>query len=209
MNVAPDSRPFGVAPSILVDCAVQLRDEDTGFSLDDFCEALGAPRREAEPVLLQMIQEGYIETADGDGGNTFRPSTKLRQLAVASISNGVPRAQAERFLQRVIFKAAEINAHPDEYPYSVSRLVVFGSYLGDKEVLGDLDIAVELGSVRSSASDELSVNFRRLLDLDSAARKKTLAALRLRKPKLISVHLLGEVIRLGTQFRVVFEASTC
>ena len=129
------------------------RDEDDGFNLDAFCEALGAPRREAEPVLRQMVDAGFV-TANGEA--LFMPTDKLRQLAAASIAHGLPRADAEQLLQRGIFKAAEINAHPERYPCGVVCLVIFGSYLGDKLVLGDLDIGVE--STRCRAGTELMMH---------------------------------------------------
>lgn len=55
----------------------------------------------------------------------------------------VSRARADAMVQEIRRVARGINADP-ELMHSVARVAVFGSYLGDKQVLGDLDIAVDL-----------------------------------------------------------------
>ena len=202
MHLAPDRLYFGVAPTLLVDCAVQLRDRESGFSRDDFCKALGAPWREAKAVMQEMLQQGYF--VPGGLGDAFLPTMKLRQLASASISHGLARSEAERLLRRVVEMAASVNAQPAKYPRSVSCLAVFGSYLGDKPLLGDLDIAVELGPERREPDIGKRVHIEELLRRNRSESNRTMAALRLRKPKFISLHLMDEVLELGTPFEVVF-----
>lgn len=203
MHLRPDSLLFGVEPTILVDCAGQLRNQTLGFSLEDFCEAIGAPMREAEPVLRLMIDGGYIATKRE---SLYVPTQKLGQLALASVSVGLTRAEAELLLQRIIFKAAEVNAHPDEYPSSVTCLVVFGSYLTAKDHLGDLDVGVELAEARRTRALKGGGGIREIFTDRFAAANKSLAALRLRKPKVISLHPLRDVLDLNTPYRVVFGA---
>ena len=52
-------------------------------------------------------------------------------------------SKADELLALMVERAEEVNRDP-QFIYRVSRLTVFGSYLTDKEKLGDLDVAVEL-----------------------------------------------------------------
>lgn len=55
----------------------------------------------------------------------------------------VRRERAERMIVALAEEAVRINQDPLPW-YDVTRLSVFGSYLSDKAVLGDLDIAVRV-----------------------------------------------------------------
>lgn len=202
MNLAPDSLLFGVSPEILIDCAQQLRDDLRPFSMDEFCKAIGAPESEAGPVLEQMISEGFVALADRELGQ-YVPTTKLNQLAVASISNGIPRDKADEILLAVVRMAEEVNAQPDVYRYAVECLVVFGSYLGAKPVLGDLDIGVELRELPRER-DGARRPIVEIVQGGMSSLNKTMAALRLRKPKQISIHRLAEVVSLATPYKIVW-----
>lgn len=111
------------------------------------------------------------------------------------------RAYADRLLERVVARAREINLDPTRYPYAVRRLVVFGSYLTEKETLGDLDVGVEVVLVRPA--HELAEERPRWRPSHWVDR--TYAALHVRNPKLVSIHDIGEVINLSTKTRRVFE----
>lgn len=111
------------------------------------------------------------------------------------------RADAERLLVRVIERAKEINADPVNFPYAVKRLHVFGSFLGDKDPLGDLDLIPELVLVRDSSElVGLRRGWRHIHWAD-----KTHRALQVRKPRVVSIHMLGEIVSYGCPIRLVFE----
>lgn len=54
----------------------------------------------------------------------------------------IKRETAERYVQDVIQRAREINQ--GAYAWRVEQIEVFGSYLTDKPVLGDIDLMVTL-----------------------------------------------------------------
>lgn len=200
MHIPSGDLLFGVAPSILVDCAKQLKVRNGPFDEDRFCRALGAPAREARPVLSELELAGYVVPSDQPG--FFEGTQKLNQLALASISDGLTRAAADALLAKVLVAARKVNAAPSIYPCGIRCIAIFGSYLTDKQILGDLDLGVALNedpTLRSNA-----VHWREAFQLDTVSKNKTYAALRLRKPKLISIHDLKEVESLGTPFKVVF-----
>ncbi len=204
MHFPPGDLWNGVAPEILIDCARQLRDRED-ISQDDFCRALGAPPDEAMPVLKIMVNEGFFEPRDDS--STFAPTARLRQLALAQVSNGLTRAEAEALLERIIDAGRRVNRSPEKYSLTVRRIAVFGSYLGDKPKLGDLDVAVEL-SANSSLRIQPDEGVLTAMARQSSAESKIYSALRLRKSKVISIHTFAEVEHLRTPYRVVFEESS-
>ena len=56
----------------------------------------------------------------------------------------INREKADRIMQEFLKRVEEVN-RDDSYPYRVSKLVLFGSYLNPEQMdLGDIDIAFEL-----------------------------------------------------------------
>lgn len=205
VHLLPHKLIFGVAPEILLDCARQLHDQCApSFSLEDFCQALGAPVHEALPVLQSFVAEGLAVPAPIAGVTAFTPTAKFSQLALAQISEGISRVQADQFVLAVIEKAKAINADPTQYPCAVQCLAIFGSYLGNKATLGDLDIAVQLDRPRWPEGTTKADIWRLIQGRRQSPSLKSLVALRLRKPKYLSIHTMEEMLGLGTPYKVVF-----
>jgi predicted nucleotidyltransferase len=203
MRLDPDKLVFGVAPSILIDCAVQIHDRERDFDLDDFCVALGAPAEEARPVLAKLVRAGFAKPDKSDACR-YHPTKKWGQLALANVSRGLTRAEAEGLLKKIVAKAGAINSNDDGQFRKIICVVVFGSYLRKAAILGDLDIGVALDprSGRRLVPGRMGVAdwFRK----SSAPDRRTYSALRLRKPQYISIHRFDEVIDLKTRYRVIF-----
>jgi hypothetical protein len=203
MKLDPDELMFGVAPTILVDCAVQLHERESDFDLDDFCQALGAPVEEARPVLERLVCAGFAKP-DRSDARRFNPTKKWGQLALANVSHGLARADAEVLLEKIIAKACAINSSTDGRFRKVSCVVVFGSFLGNAPVLGDLDIGVALDPTDERRLEPDGLSLAEWFRKGSAPDRRTRSALRLRKPQCISIHSFDEVIELKTPYRVVF-----
>jgi hypothetical protein len=203
MRLHPNELVFGlVAPAIMVDCARQLHAASRAFDIDDFCEALGAPARECQPVVDQLVAEGFFEVGQA-APRRYAPTSKFGQLALAPIGEGLTREAATKLLNAVIHKAKVLNAEAATPKYLVACIVVFGSYLGDKPVLGDLDLGVYIERpvlTREEVAQQVSL----LREGRSLPGDKLMRALQLRKPAQVSVQDLDAVLRLGTPYRVVF-----
>jgi hypothetical protein len=191
---------LGVAPKIIVDCARQLWLLQRGFTLDEFCRSLGAPVDEARPVLEAMIREGYVEDRIA-ATEQYEPTKQLSRLKSATIGPGLTRQQASALLQKVIAQAVHINANPEHYCVTVRTLAVFGSYLSDAAVLGDLDVGYEIELIPSGECRQKAVQAFR------AGRKgsdeKARSALKCHN-RHVSLHTMTELKRLGTPFLRVF-----
>jgi hypothetical protein len=176
MNLRPGELVFGVGPEILVDCARQLREKEEPFALEEFSRALGAPVDEAGDVLQAMVRDGFFEQA-ADG--TYTGTTKFTQLAASKISEGLTRRAAEALLARVLAKARHVNDHPEEFQARVECIVVFGAYLGDKPVLGDLDLGVRVLEMPRKTDGEPPCTSSAPAD----ARERRRRAIRARRPQ--------------------------
>lgn len=203
MKLLPGKLMFGVAPSILIDCAVQIHDRKRGFDLDDFCEARGAPVEEARPVLAKLVHAGFAKP-DKSGVEHFHPTKKWGRLALAKVSRGLLRADADDLLKKIIAKAQAINSSDDGRFQKIGCVVVFGSYLRKASVLGDLDIGVALDPKDEKLLDPEGMSLTEWFRKGGAPERRTYSALHLRKSQCISVHKFDEVIRLKTPYRVVF-----
>lgn len=127
------------------------------------------------------------------------------------------RERADRVIAAMLEAAAAINADP-RMMHWVTRLSVFGSYLTDKPVLGDLDVAFELKG-RWRGKEDAGYNEMRkrfLMDFpppDSIASDfmarlfwpGQVVVRRLRVGRNISFHEHSELALLECPSRLLFE----
>lgn len=116
-----------------------------------WCAATVAARLNRSPeaarqITDQLVSEGYAEVAYERSHNSdvlYRATLKGGGLALANASKPIKRATADRLVRELLERVRGINANP-RYLFWVDKVLAFGSYLTDAEVLGDVDVAVEL-----------------------------------------------------------------
>ncbi len=64
-------------------------------------------------------------------------------LAIASGAKPISRRTAEARIEEFLARASAVNAD-ESFPHRVGKVVVFGSYLGDRDRIGDVDLAIRL-----------------------------------------------------------------
>ncbi|HEX8388330.1 MAG TPA: hypothetical protein VF636_04875 [Sphingomonas sp.] len=129
---------------------------------------------------------------------------------------GITRERADRVLTAIVREAEAINADPHML-HSVVKLSVFGSYLGDKLSLGDLDVAYAVATrVIGSGIDERTRAFAEAYPPPrSVARNwfqrmlwpEAYLARRLKVARGISLHEHAELDSEGYPHRVIFEGN--
>jgi predicted nucleotidyltransferase len=134
-----------------------------------FARRLSISLPHAREIVTWLTENEYLVLV------TKRPkewemTTKGFALANATAAKPVHRSTAERVLNAFLKRVQEVNANP-YYIYKVSRVVVFGSYLSDKERIGDLDIAIDF----KSKIDAINVfrKMHRLRVAEAKARGRT------------------------------------
>ena len=108
---------------------------------------LKEPTVVAQELVRQLLNENYIvwEKEKFPDGIQYEliASEKGRRFGIAKATAPLTRTKANELLQSLIERAKSINENP-EFVFFVQRIEVFGSYLTDKEFLGDLDVGVKL-----------------------------------------------------------------
>lgn len=109
------------------------------FDLGLLQERLAVDKELARAVTQSLIAQEYVKPLDGD---SYEFTDKGLELSRASASGKIKRATAESALDGLLKRAEEYNADASKI-LIVDAIAVFGSFLGDKQELGDLDIAVK------------------------------------------------------------------
>lgn len=97
-------------------------------------------KKEYDQIRAALLSESMIESF---GDFKYKIAKEGHTLKMQRLTMPITRGKANQILMDVIGMAEKINADLCA-PYYVSSLYVYGSYLSEKEVLGDLDIAVDL-----------------------------------------------------------------
>ena len=126
-----------------------LRRASTEFTLHWLSHALRADLDTAEIVVVAMECAGLVERdrareAELRSSDPYYRVTRIgRSFARASGAKRIGRPTAEKALTEFMARVVKSNAEQKQL-YSVTRVVVFGSFLEDSNRLGDVDVAVDL-----------------------------------------------------------------
>lgn len=125
-------------------------------SCNDMLKAVDAIYADYLIIKDRLIEEELIAVPDEEFGCEITP--KGHRLKCQSLTAPITRAKAENLLKQTVEAIEAINADP-ESPYTVVSLHVFGSYLSDKQMLGDIDLAFD--SERNYLRGEQFGDYRR------------------------------------------------
>jgi hypothetical protein len=138
--------------------------------------------------------------------STFIPNeNKVKKRAF--ISKDLAEKNVELLMQ-MVDKINDENADKHMYPRRVKTIIVFGSYLSDKKILGDVDIFYELESRWDNIMDEATFFGSRfgnnIFKRYSASENFILNILRCKK-KSFSFHNIDEFEYMSTMPNFIYE----
>jgi hypothetical protein len=106
----------------------------------------------ARALVEQLLKDGIIAASarfsDCQEQVAYQPTRRAARFVPR-----INRAKAEKLLADFLQCVEEVNAHPD-LPHWVTEVRVFGSYLNDRDNLGEIDLAIK--KERRPASDSIS-----------------------------------------------------
>ncbi|HAQ20088.1 MAG TPA: hypothetical protein DCR40_12790 [Prolixibacteraceae bacterium] len=101
----------------------------------------------AKQLIKQLIEDEYLILTKEKLSDIYQyeltETEKGRRFGIANASKPISRQKATQLLNELIERAKSINEN-GELIYFVESIKVFGSYLSDKDTLGDLDVGVKL-----------------------------------------------------------------
>lgn len=116
-------------------------------AIDKVAKILKQPSSVAKVLVQQMIQEEYLTFNKIKFNDIIYykllDTEKSYPLATTRANPPIKREKATRLLNELIERARAINKD-SELLYFVESLKVFGSYLSDHDILGDLDVGFKL-----------------------------------------------------------------
>ena len=113
---------------------------DEALSLEQAARQCEIAVATAPGLLALFVAEGYLKVTQGTI-ESWAITSKANSLFDKSTTRLLKRSKAQEKLQALLARVKEVNENP-YYLFTVTRLGVFGSYLTDKNLLGDLDVCL-------------------------------------------------------------------
>jgi hypothetical protein len=109
------------------------------FILPDLREKFSLDEKSATALASELVAQGYVEAPKDDA---YTLTDKGEELVRASAASRVSRKTAEGALAGLLERVRQYNLDSDKI-LTIETVVVFGSFLGTGDILGDLDVAVK------------------------------------------------------------------
>ncbi|MCU7512355.1 MAG: nucleotidyltransferase domain-containing protein [Ignavibacteria bacterium] len=143
MIIDPKDTLFGF-PILSIRKLLNSLREYRAISIKGIYSDLHISKKRAEKLASDLVDKGYFKCEiDGHGLKWYTVQSKGRRLAKAYATKPLHRSTADKKLQEFLQRVKEVNNN-NYYLYRVTKVILFGSYLTDKERIGDVDIAIEL-----------------------------------------------------------------
>jgi DNA-binding PadR family transcriptional regulator len=114
-----------------------LNGDDT-FERADVRRAMPGSQKSITELIAELLKRGWIVSEQKE----YRFTEEGKRFLVAHARKPITRATADRLVRFVLARVDEVNRGP--YAFAVAKVEVFGSYLSDKQYLGDLDLFITL-----------------------------------------------------------------
>jgi len=218
MNIDPKSMICGI-PALDAKKLMLLLRQKKQFYVININDFLKCSSENSLIVLSDLVQSCYIqETNNDEKDSSYSVTEKGSLLAMASTSKPYKRKSVENTLNKFMLRVKRVNKNED-YLHGVSKVIIFGSYLGTKEFLGDLNIVVQL-KVKNLAeyrtkhnelielAEENGVNFPDFYYKENYSYHMTSSYLKSRS-RIISLHdMEREASLIDTlEHKVIFETE--
>ncbi|HWY04127.1 MAG TPA: hypothetical protein VNX60_10690 [Candidatus Acidoferrum sp.] len=110
------------------------------FGLPDLREQFSLSQKSARALASNLVAQGYVEAQNS--ALEYPLTEKGRALVRSSAAGKVSRSTAEDALSGLLKRVEQYNLDADKI-FTIETVVVFGSFLGFGDKLGDLDVAMK------------------------------------------------------------------
>jgi len=193
--------------------AILRLDSGNGLGVEDVAKVMIRESEEGiRGVLANLVTEGLLVQ---DAPDRWSCTDKARDLQWTSRKR-LSREKAEQLVAGMLERVQEVNAD-ERYAMRVETVVVFGSFVTDRSMIGDIDLAVRLRprfqdrgeqDQAEAAARSRAKGTRNIVDYYSWPDTEVKRALRNRSTvlELHDMGILEGILRLrpDTPFRVLF-----
>lgn len=113
------------------------------FTCKRVADKLKITENEAQLLLDELTKLGYVTTTIDNKNFTHCNTIKGNALALSKALSSITKEKAEQLFNDFMERVKEVNNN-DYYLYKVSKVILFGSYITDKLIVNDIDIAIEI-----------------------------------------------------------------
>lgn len=194
-----------------------LKRHSYNWGVESLMNCFDLSRDKADAIMIKLEEEGYIEKTNIDHEEQlWRNTTKGNALALASAAKPILRNTAEKKINEFLARVKEVNSN-EYYLYKIRKVILFGSYLGEAEKLGDIDLAIEiipketdpdkfqkLSNDRSEEAKYCGRHFSNYLEELYWPQSEVLKYLKSRS-RSISIHFTSDSVLKNSKYKVIFE----
>jgi predicted nucleotidyltransferase len=132
-------------PALVVRKALRSARNHDAFTHRFLAEECKISERKARELVKELLRDNFLQSVARPRWDRrsrmqwYKTTDEGFRFSNASGLNRMPRVKAEQMLTSFLKRVEEVNANP-EYIYSVSTVIVSGSYARGDSTLGDLDI---------------------------------------------------------------------
>ncbi len=132
-------------PSIMVRDFFKKVD-DHSFRLSALIKGFQTTPRIGCNILKKLHEANYIKESKYSTATLkeWELTSQGRRVALASAAKPLLRKTADKKINEFMERVKLVNSTPD-YLFKVKKVILFGSYLSNKNKINDIDIAIELG----------------------------------------------------------------
>ena len=215
MHIDPKSEIAG-HPALVVR-ALLRRIGDSSVDTDFIAYHLDTDSERGHQAAEMLAAQGFLaeDTGFAHGGPHYETTLLGNSLALASAAKPLTRKTATRKFDEFMARVHEVNANP-YYLYKIKKVVLFGSYLTEREKVNDIDVAVEVGpkyeadeqkerdKQRRKAAQDQGRRFSNFVDEMFWPEIEVMKFLKSRS-RAISLHRTSDGILEQTEHQVIYQ----
>jgi predicted nucleotidyltransferase len=174
---------------------------------------------QAHALIDEMAARGFLEESvrrPGDSGRFYECGPQGPRLASARLLKAITRAKADAIIAAFLQRVERVNEQP-ELLERVCEVRVFGSYLEERDDLGDVDIAVRTERKEKSGkdwvgeslqrADESGRTFSNFIDRVLYGHTEVMRLLKAGS-RYLSLHTMDDLEKIGAASKVLFKDSS-
>ena len=143
MYIDPKSKIAGIPALFTRNLMKRIGDQDV--SLEIIANYLKMDASSSKRIVEMLFREGFIEVNNEIPSKMIYYKTTLKgnSLGLASAAKPLTRKTAEKKLIEFIDRVHVVNSQ-EYYLYKIAKVIIFGSYLSNKQRINDIDLAVRI-----------------------------------------------------------------